>query len=308
MVFLPDFTSPPPRWLLLMLLHGPASLYIALGYGSETRQWLNTLKALNYRTRLPSKYLIDITPLLVDYNLKYPLPAEFVTPDQPREIRGPVDTPPIADKALRRTHFRRASPKQEPLSTLAKEPVVSEFPATTTTPSILAEGPPEASTLCDFEAFVTGRTVEVRLAKVPKGFDLDSWLPAIVKHTRTLAAWQGSEERRFVVVVFDNDRHCREHSVPFTDAGKLSIRLCNDNVASAAVASGVCLEPVWVYCDHGAVLVATGVGAVEAPISFTRCVQLGCTRACGEWFRRISSTTAWSTSFGGGRFPTILNR
>ena len=265
----------------------------------------------SYRTWLPSEYLLDITPLLVDYNSKYPLPAEFVTPDQPRETRGAVDTPPISDEALKRTHFRRASHKQESLPTPVEDHVVGEIPATTTTPSIHVEEPTEPSTLCDFEAFTIGRAVEVRLAKVPKGFDIDSWLPAVVKRTRTLAARHGSEERRFVVVVFDNDRHCREHSVPFTDAGRLTIRIRNDNEANAAVASGVCLQPVWVYCDHGAVLVATGVGAVEAPISFARCVQLECTLVCGEWFRRISSTTAWSTSFGGGQpicFPTILNR
>ena len=282
----------------------------------------------SYQVWMPSEYLVDIAPLLADYNTKYPLPPEFLPEPQPRESRESNDTPLPDALAQNRVHFRRRRPCTTPVAeaTPPPAPATSPGPEPIAVPTVAAplspplgpavpdpdsENIPEPVTittdttdLLEFSELDGGTAVEIKFTQVPKGVvQLNSWLPATVKRTRHVPARPGRLERKLVVVTLDNDRAAREHTVDLGGLSESLLRLARHSVA----ASISLVQPTWVRCNHGAVLVTASDGNATRLTSFPLCSLECCIASCGEWFAKFSSTTTWCTSFGGGRFPSVFS-
>ena len=58
-------------------------------------------------------FLVDIAPLVADYNAKYPLPAKFAPEPHERVSRDAVAPPPVESAARERAHFRRSKPAND---------------------------------------------------------------------------------------------------------------------------------------------------------------------------------------------------
>ena len=268
-----------------------------------------------YRTWLSMDFLIDIAPLVADYNAKYPLPAEFAPELHERVSRDAVAPPPVESAARERAHFRRSKPvdsgpaaaeqpEQIPLVTAPSLPPVAstevEDESSPVAPSSDPSPEPLSTTLLlegvKVEVFFNDTRTPLQL-RFAKGLH-DVWLPATVRRVRIQPSRRSQPERRFVIVLFDADPSSKEFGFDI-EGTRNPVRL-SPTAAAAVVPS---LPPLWVRCAHGAVLLR---GEGTCGFSFSHCTRSECCDPCGEWLEQFASTVTGVRFLSGCCEPRIL--
>ena len=251
--------------------------------------------------------LANITPLIVDYNSKHPLPPEFQPAPLERESRDSLLTPPIEAEALQRTHFRTKRPQPLPAAPAAAPPSPAASHSDAKLPAITEIPTAPPGLLAPWELLKTGVSVEVffPVAAAKFGGGRDVWLPAMVCKTRVLPGRAGGKERRFVVVNFRGDGR-REVSFEHSSPECAPIRLVPNSAMAAPVSTP---EPVvWACCDHGVTLLQGGTPQTPYPgCSRVRCRRESCCQSRLKWFSAFSLTSAWDSERSRGTGPFVFS-
>ena len=269
-----------------------------VGFGSSQRTWLSM------------DYLVDIAPMVAQYNSLYPLPTGFAPPTLERESRDAPPTPEIEPDAGYRPHFRHrpavadAPPHSPSPPAEAVVPIESTVePTPESTPSWSA---PE--TLADLSP---GSVVEVFFPEASSalGGGRDVWISASVIRSRVQPGRRGEPPRSTLMVSFDTQRSSRpkEFSFPLGESATHSIRI--PPLAATAATDGA--APLWVRCNHGMVLLGDDNPLLEFPgFSATRCRRAECCRNCSTWISAVreadSGTGCWAAYLGTGATSAVL--